>query len=206
MRKYVRSIGWHLMVILPLAVAVSGAHANTPTGSSSATPTGSPLVHRSATPGSPATMDISVIRRAGQSYVDAVAVGEAVAMEFKVVQPSKLATYCSAGEQPLCIPVPLNDANFVNDGQRAYLSVDAIRAALSVTLTIDGDRATIKERPQDAQAAVQQTGYNADWPTGRGFRPGDTVPDIPLTRIDGREVRFSEFLGKRYILYCWASW
>ena len=48
--------------------------------------------------------------------------------------------------------------------------------------------------------------YNAEWGEGRGFRPGQTLPDIPLTDMQGREVRFSQFLGKRYIIYCWASW
>lgn len=41
---------------------------------------------------------------------------------------------------------------------------------------------------------------------GRGFGIGQTVPDIPLTNMEGEEVRLSQFLGKRYILYCWASW
>ncbi len=45
-----------------------------------------------------------------------------------------------------------------------------------------------------------------DWPQGRGFAVGDTIPDIPLVDLEGNEVRFSKFLGKRYVLYCWASW
>ena len=48
--------------------------------------------------------------------------------------------------------------------------------------------------------------YADEWQEGRGFDVGDTVPDIPLVDLDGGEVRFSEFLGKRYVLYCWASW
>jgi hypothetical protein len=48
--------------------------------------------------------------------------------------------------------------------------------------------------------------YNAPWPKGRGFGVGQTVPDIPLINLKGEEVRFSRFLGKQYIVYCWASW
>lgn len=40
----------------------------------------------------------------------------------------------------------------------------------------------------------------------RGFEPGQTLPDIALTDLEGREVRFSDFLGKQYLLYGWASW
>ena len=45
-----------------------------------------------------------------------------------------------------------------------------------------------------------------DWPEGRGFEVGQTLPDIPLINMEGDEVRFDQFLGKRYIVYCWASW
>jgi len=48
--------------------------------------------------------------------------------------------------------------------------------------------------------------YAQTWPEGRGFDVGKTIPDIPLVDLEGNEVRFSKFLGKRYVLYCWASW
>ncbi|MGF1581816.1 MAG: TlpA family protein disulfide reductase [Gemmataceae bacterium] len=48
--------------------------------------------------------------------------------------------------------------------------------------------------------------YNAEWGQGRGFRVGQTLPDIPLYDLDGKEVRFSKYLGKQYIVYAWASW
>lgn len=48
--------------------------------------------------------------------------------------------------------------------------------------------------------------YNKPWPENRGFAVGQTLPDIPLIDLDGNEVRFSAFLGKRYVLFCWASW
>ncbi len=48
--------------------------------------------------------------------------------------------------------------------------------------------------------------YNKPWGENRGFAVGQTLPDIPLIDLDGNEVRFSAFLGKRYVLFCWASW
>ena len=40
----------------------------------------------------------------------------------------------------------------------------------------------------------------------RGFETGQTLPDISLIDLKGREVRFSDFLGKQYVLYGWSSW
>lgn len=48
--------------------------------------------------------------------------------------------------------------------------------------------------------------YNAEWGKGRGFEVGQTLPDIPLYDLNGKEVRFSKFLGKQCIVYAWASW
>ena len=69
-------------------------------------------------------------------------------------------------------------------------------------------RITIAPRTEQIANATENVapGYNAQWGRGRGFRKGDTLPDIPLVDVAGNEVRFSQFLGKRYILYCWASW
>lgn len=151
---------------------------------------------------------VSVVTESGRSYVHAVELGTAIDLEFKVVQTAKLATYCSVGEDAICIPLQLNTDNYLLQAETSYLSIDLVEEALSVTIAVDGKTAVVSVEadgtPTDKASSV--AGYNADWPEGRGFRPGNTVPDIPLTVVDGREVRFSEFLGKRYILYCWASW
>ncbi len=59
--------------------------------------------------------------------------------------------------------------------------------------------------PEEAQPA-SPPGITTQWPKGRGFGVGQTVPDIPLYDMKGNEVRFSRYLGKQYILYVWASW
>ena len=63
-----------------------------------------------------------------------------------------------------------------------------------------------KNANQANQVAKVPYEYAQTWPEGRGFEVGNTIPDIPLVDLEGNEVRFSKFLGKRYVLYCWASW
>ena len=35
---------------------------------------------------------------------------------------------------------------------------------------------------------------------------GTSVPDFSLPSLDGRQIRLSDFLGRRVILFMWASW
>jgi peroxiredoxin len=35
---------------------------------------------------------------------------------------------------------------------------------------------------------------------------GELAPDVALPSIDGRPIRFSEFRGKRLMVFMWASW
>ena len=35
---------------------------------------------------------------------------------------------------------------------------------------------------------------------------GELAPDVALPSIDGRTIRFSEFRGKRLMVFMWASW
>jgi peroxiredoxin len=35
---------------------------------------------------------------------------------------------------------------------------------------------------------------------------GEVAPDVSLPGIDGRTIRFSDFRGKRLMVFMWASW
>lgn len=37
-------------------------------------------------------------------------------------------------------------------------------------------------------------------------RVGDKMPELVLENILGGEIRLSDFAGKKYIIYMWASW
>lgn len=82
-----------------------------------------------------------------------------------------------------------------------------VKLSLPAEIVDDDGRVRLQLSEKSAISDVNDVpAYNADWGPRRGFRQGDTVPDLPIVDLDGNEVRFSQFLGKRYILYCRASW
>jgi len=82
-----------------------------------------------------------------------------------------------------------------------------VKLSLPAEIVDDDGRVRLQLSEKSAISDVNDVpAYNADWGPRRGFRQGDTVPDLPFVDLDGNEVRFSQFLGKRYILYCRASW
>ena len=40
----------------------------------------------------------------------------------------------------------------------------------------------------------------------RTIKIGDPAPDFTLQSLDGREIRLSDYRGKRVLLFIWASW
>ena len=39
-----------------------------------------------------------------------------------------------------------------------------------------------------------------------GVNVGDEAPDFVLPSLDGQQVRLSDYLGRKLILFMWASW
>jgi hypothetical protein len=126
--------------------------------------------------------------------------------EAKVVSEGKLLTFCQTGDEEFCVPVSLR--NVVTVGKGDDLFVEAAVVARALRLEIEDRKGVVTIRRSTAKRSDEDDipAFNAAWAEGRGFRAGQTLPDIPLMDMDGQEVRFSQFLGKRYIIYCWASW
>lgn len=149
------------------------------------------------------------IRFHGESeilFVSGKDVAETTGFEFKTVSKS-LVTFCRDDDDGFCIPVRLSDANHRVRGGELLISAEELSKALRYSVTEAGGRIVVQKnlnRPGDD--ALKPVGHISGWGKGRGFEIGDTLPDIPLVNLDGAEVRFSRFLGKRYILYVWASW
>lgn len=152
-----------------------------------------------------AQQPIGTIAVGDSSFVSAADLAASLNMKLEVIPRNNMLTFCSTGPDAICIPLRLTDANSIRKKDMTFLLQSEAESILSVSISVNGKSAIAT--PQKAASHVDLTeGYNSAWPTGRGFNLGETVPDIPLVGMDGQEVRFSEYLGKRYILYCWASW
>ena len=147
------------------------------------------------------------VRHDGTLYLHCGDVARVLDLDMAVVSPSRLITFCAKGNKAYCVPVRLTAANHRTDNGDLYMAAAVLGRSLHCEAPVSKGVATLRRAGKDTgNAAGDVPPYNADWGAGRGFRVGDTLPDIPLVDLQGREVRFSEFLGKRYILYCWASW
>ena len=138
----------------------------------------------------------------GRVLLDADAAAKAFGWTWKVVTPNLLGTFC---RDTGCIPLRLANLKTKTTDGRLFIDATAIGAALGFRIKRKNGELLLSPA-KDKGADGDLPAYNAAWGKGRGFRVGQTLPDIPLTDLNGDEVRFSKFLGKRYIIYCWASW
>jgi hypothetical protein len=104
-----------------------------------------------------------------------------------------------------CVPVSLTKGMHETKDGVLWIDAGVLGRALGFTVrSRNGRIELIVAKAQPAIAAVPS--YHTDWGSGRGFKNGQPLPDIPLVDMEGKEVRFGQFLGKRYIIYGWASW
>ncbi|MEO2019589.1 MAG: hypothetical protein ABGZ53_35070 [Fuerstiella sp.] len=140
-------------------------------------------------------------------FLNAADVASSLGLKLEIVRPGQLLTFCRAADDGICIPIRLTAQNHRGDGKTLYLTAVVVKSSLQAQILEDSGTITIRLSEHATDSDVNDIpAYNAEWGPGRGFRQGDTVPDLPFVDMDGNEVRFSQFLGKRYILYCWASW
>jgi len=156
----------------------------------------------------PGTGEIRFVRDGEALFVSSVDVATALELEAKVVTPNRLLTFCREGDAGYCIPVQLNPANHRVVDETLMLDAALVSRALSCRFNANDNEITVVKlgNSRQAESEFDVASYNATWPVGRGFRDGETLPNIPLVDLQGDEIRFSQFLGTRYILYCWASW
>jgi len=129
---------------------------------------------------------------------------EAFGWEAKLITPGKLAIVCT---QDVCVPLRLDQLAHRSGPKGLLVEGAALGRALGFSIETKGKSVLIRPGVEPAGAKRDDIpAYNAAWGPQRGFRTGQTLPDIPLYDMQGREVRFSAFLGKRYILFAWGSW
>lgn len=150
---------------------------------------------------------VAVLRLDSTRLVNVDETAKALGWEAKVVLPGKLLTLCRGGDDGHCIPIRLAGVAFKETAEGMYLEATIVERALQIQFSDEkSGSVAVESAAAPAFGEDEIPAYNANWGPGRGFRVGQTLPDIPLIDLEGREVRFSEYLGKRYIIYCWASW
>lgn len=151
-------------------------------------------------------MHIAFLRRGSKLLLNADQTARALGWQAKVVAENRLLTLCRDGGHGICVPVQLGP--IASARTDAGLFVDADVLAKPMRFRVEDRQAGVTLVPvsEGAPEAVDVPGYNVAWGPGRGFRVGQTLPDIPLIDLEGHETRFSSFLGKQTIIYCWASW
>ena len=154
--------------------------------------------------GSKAT--IRFVRHDGALLLDVVETARVFGWEAKVVTPGRLVTICRDGEGGVCIPIRLKKVKSHKQNKRLYVEATALAKALRFEIEDREDVVALRKIRKPAADDDDIPTYNADWGRGRGFRVGQTLPDIPLYDMQGREVRFSSYLGKQLVIYVWASW
>jgi|GEM_PF-3043864 len=149
---------------------------------------------------------IHYVQKEGVTFFAASDAAAAFGWELKVIQKGKLLSFCRGGQSELCIPVQLTKTNFFVKNGKHYLDALVLGKALSFVSVNKEGKLFLRKGRANATQEENLPAYNAKWGKGRGFRRGQTLPDIPLYDLHGKEVRFSKYLGKQCIIYCWASW
>ncbi len=144
-------------------------------------------------------------RKDSTLLLDANATAVAFGWQAKIVRPGQLLTLCRNESRGVCIPVQLANVKIIEMPGTLFIDAAVLARALRFTIK-DSDNQVILRPGQPKITDEDIPAYNAAWGEGRGFRVGQTLPDIPLYDMTGREVRLSRFLGKQYVIYCWASW
>ena len=155
---------------------------------------------------------VSLKRHDSRLFLNAKETAKSFGWIAKVVKlPKKtgqngLLVLCRDEQGGLCSPVRLGKVRFLNETDGYFVEATALAKAFRFEAVEKDGRVTLRRLGKRVATDSDIPAYNADWGQGRGFRAGQTLPDIPLYVLNGRETRFSQFLGKQYILYCWASW
>lgn len=134
--------------------------------------------------------------------VNAKDAAQALGYDAKLVSDGELLTLC---RETVCIPLRLSLTKHATVEGHLYVDAAALAKAMHAAFKADGTKVTFT--PGAGETATDEpAAYNAAWGAGRGFAKGETLPDLPFYDLAGNEARFGQFLGKRYVIYVWASW
>ena len=75
-------------------------------------------------------------------------------------------------------------------------SAEAVKTSQKQETSSETSTETTSEPEQAAAESSGKTGVNE----------GDTAPDFTMNTLDGKEVKLSDYRGKKVVLNLWASW
>ncbi len=150
---------------------------------------------------------VRMLQQDGQVLLHADDLAAAIEWELKTVTAGRLVTFCKTESSEICVPIRLDRVVHSFQDGALYLRAIDVLPGLGLESAVEGEQLVLRTAGDATVDLADSTPeYHATWGPGRGFQTGQTLPDIPLFDLDGNEVRFSRFLGKQYIIYCWASW
>lgn len=123
--------------------------------------------------------------------------GHEIRGDTGIVDAAGLATATGWELKPegLCrgeVCVPLLGRAVAADGDLDRIDLSEWAAALRLPLAVDAEHGVAALAPAP----------DADG----GLRVGDPAPELTLPDLDGNDVSFSRFSGRKRVLLAWASW
>jgi len=152
------------------------------------------------------TQRVAIVRHAKVDLLHVVQTAKAFNWTIKYVGKGdeRMLVVC---RETICLPIVLKDTPYRESVDGMFVAADVLARVMGFKITRAGNRLLLSANESQAKPLARKIpAYHDDWGPGRGFRKGQTLPDIPLVDMKGNEVRLGKFLGKQYILYGWASW
>jgi hypothetical protein len=136
-------------------------------------------------------LKVPVHRSEGRGYVPAEPLAQALGVEIKAEGSAALA-FCVLDVCAL-VPTDGSDARVVRRDGRVWVSLNAVPELLYAQYAWDEGRGML--------TLARDRGGSPG-----GLSPGQALPPLTLPDLDGKDVSFSSFLGRKMVLFTWASW
>lgn len=150
---------------------------------------------------------VGTLRDGDTVFLSVADVARVLDWKIREVHPGKMLAFCRQGNEEVCVPLRLDMVDKKQVADQWYVAAEDLTFALGFSIQTNADHVVIDKQPiTNYPDGLVVDSLTSNWKRGRGFETGQTLPDIPLIDLSGGERRFADFLGKRYILYCWASW
>ena len=140
--------------------------------------------------GRPPKVDVPVHIVGEDVWVGFTEFAGAFGKQAKVVVPQKLAVLC---DDVVCIPVHLSPGDLREVSGVRLIKLNRVAEATGYLVSRDGNRIEL-HKVTSSDVRMEE------------LAAGAMLPDVALTDLTGKQVRISDFLGRRILICTWASW